>query len=235
MSTSTVYEQDEVRSATGRRWEQIGALGGIAFVILQLASQALIQVGGMEPAFDAQAAEIVDFFMNRDPGLARAGAFLSVLSAIALLWFLGALWAALRRHEGEPAWLSLVAFGAGLAGTATLLGAGGGGWELALLRLEEGLSPETARLLFDQGNLNFATFGVTLAGMLLAASAVTLRDGGLPRWLGWLGLAVAVGLLAVRAAWATDAGVKFLPYVLFWVWLIAASVALVRRARRGGG
>lgn len=81
------------------------------------------------------------------------------------------------------------------------------------------------------GNLTFASFWVALAGMLLAAGVVAIRDGALPRWLGWFGLAVAVAFLAVRAVWFTASGVKFLPYTLFWVWLIAVSIDLIRRAR----
>ena len=130
-----------------RRWEQIGAGGGIVFVVLQLAGQALIQVGGAEPAFTAPAQEILSFFMARDPLLARIGGFLSNLSTIAILFFVGALWAALSRREESPSWMSLVAFGSGVAAVAVTLG--GGGWELALLRIEEGLDPATARLLFD--------------------------------------------------------------------------------------
>ena len=40
---------------TKRRWEQAAAAGGIGFVVLQLASQGLIQIGGAEPAFTASA------------------------------------------------------------------------------------------------------------------------------------------------------------------------------------
>jgi hypothetical protein len=140
------------------------------------------------------------------------------------------LWAELSRHEGAPGWLSLVAFGSGIAGVATLFG-NGGGWELALLRLDHGLQAETMQLLFDQGNYTFASFWVSLAGMLLAASIVTLRDGALSRWLGWFGLLVAVAFLIARPVWFTASGLKFMPYVLFWVWLIAASIVLMRRGR----
>lgn len=231
MEHSIAYAQDadKERLTTKRRWEQIGASGGIVFVVLQLASQALIQIGGSEPPFDAPAAEIETFFINRDIQLATIGAILAVLSIIPFLWFLGALWARLRRHEGEPGWLSLVALVSGAAGAAVILG-GGGGWELAILRLDEGLEAETLLLLFDQGNQAFATFWVALAGMLLAAGVVVLRDGGLPRWLGWFGLLLALALLAVRFVWFTASGIKFMPYMLFWVWLIAASIVLIRRA-----
>ena len=51
---------------TKSRWEQIGAAGGILFVVLQLVSQMLIQIGGSEPPFDSSAEVIVDYFMNRN-------------------------------------------------------------------------------------------------------------------------------------------------------------------------
>ena len=42
------------------RLEQIGAACGIVFVALQMASQALIQVGGGEPPFNAPAETIAE-------------------------------------------------------------------------------------------------------------------------------------------------------------------------------
>lgn len=235
MTHSTMFVEDKVGMAAGsnRRWEQIGAAGGLLFVALQLAGQSLIQLGGAEPVFNAGTGEIEAFFLSRHPQLAPVGGFLSLLSAIAFLWFLGVLWAALRRREGEPGWLSLVAFACGVAGIATLLGEGG--WELALLRVNDGLQGETARLLFDQGNATFANFWILLAGLLLATGVLTVRDGALPRWLGWFALVLSPALLAARAAWFAGSGAKFLPYGLFWVWLVAASVLLMREARRADG
>jgi hypothetical protein len=234
MTQSFVYTEDKQTSGVQSRWEQIGAAGGIAFVVLQLAGQSLIQVGGAEPPFDAPAVEIEAFFISRNLQLALIGAFLSVLSLLAFFWFLGVLWAVLHRHEGEPGWLSLVAFAFGVTAIATILG-GGGSWELALLRLGEGLTAETKQLLFDQGNFTFATFWVLLAGMLMATAVVAIRDGALPRWLGWFGLALAVALLAARTVWFTGSGMKFMPYLLFWIWLVAVSIVLIRRARVAAG
>jgi len=67
---------------------------------------------------------------------------------------------------------------------------------------------------------------------LLAAGSVTIRDGALPRWLG---LVVAVTLLLARAVWFSASAVKFTSYLLFRVWLIGASLVLVRRAGVEGG
>lgn len=212
------------------RWEQIGAAGGIVFVVLQLIGQALIQVGGAEPSFNAPAGEIVTFFENRDPQLFAAGGFLSTIAVFALFWFLGVLWARLRRHEEEPAWMSLVAFGSGLVSVAAVFA--DSGWATAVFRIDEGLDPQLARFLFDNGNFGFATFWVFLAAFLFTTGIAILRDGALPSWLGWLGLATAIGLLIARAFWAAPSGAVFLPYVLFWLWLIATSIILIRRAGR---
>ncbi len=199
------------------RWGQIGAAGGIVFVVLQMAAQALIQVGGAEPPFDAPA-DTIAFAL---------GDYLSTLSLIAFLWFLGSLWNTLRRAEGEPAWLSFVAAASGLMIVAAV--SAGGGWALAVFRKDEGLDPQVARLLFDQGNFAFANAWAMLASLSLATGVVSIRTGALPRWLGWSGVLIAGGLLAARAVWASS-GLVFVPFGLCYLWLIATSVVLIRRA-----
>jgi hypothetical protein len=205
------------------RIERLAAAAGILFLVLQLAGQGLMQVGGVEPAFDAPAEEIVQFFEARDTTLFAIGTYLSLLSFVAFVWFLGGLYAALRRAEGEPAWLSLVAFGSGLLFLAALTA----GWYLAVFRLDDGLDPQLARLAFDLGNLGFANSWVALASLLLAANTVALATRLLPRWLASFGLVTAVGLLGARAIWTQ--AIAFAPYLLFWVWLVATSVVLFRR------
>jgi hypothetical protein len=212
------------------RWERIGAAGGIVFVVLQMTAQALMQVGGAEPPFDAPAHTIVAFFLARDSQLFALGEYLSTLSLIPFLWFLGSLWSALRRSEGEPAWLSLVAVASGLMVVATV--STGIGWSLAVFRRDEGLDPQLARLLFDQGNLAFANIWVMLASLSLATGVVSIRTGALPGWLGWTGVLVAVGLLAARAAWASS-GLVFLPFIFCYLWLLALSIVLIRGASAG--
>jgi hypothetical protein len=209
------------------RWEQIGAAGGIVFVVLQMGSQALIQIGGAEPPFDARAETIVAFFMARNSQLYALGDYLSSLSLIAFLWFLGSLWSALRRAEGESGWLSFIAVASGLMIVAAV--SAGSGWPLAVFRRDEGLDPQIARLLFDQANFAFANVWVMLASLSLATGVVSIRTGALPLWLGWAGVLIAGGLLAARAVWASSALV-FVPFGLCYLWLIAISIVLIRRA-----
>ena len=209
-----------------RRWEQIAASGGLIFVVLGFAGQGLIQVGGGEPAFNAPAAEILSFFETRDQLLFTIGGYLVSLSFIAMLWFLGAVWARLQRYEESPRWMSLVAVGSALVGLA--VSSATTGWPMAVFRIEEGLEPQLARYLFDDGNFGFATLWVYLAGFLLATGVVALRDGALPRWLGWFALITSVALLIGRAFWDSPSGLIFIPYVLSSLWIIASSIFLIR-------
>jgi hypothetical protein len=62
------------------RFIKWGAIAAIAYPILQLTAQGLIQVGGREPAFTASAQEILEFFQNRDTTLFSIGGYLSALS-----------------------------------------------------------------------------------------------------------------------------------------------------------
>lgn len=207
--------------------KKFGAIAAIAFPILQMVSQGLIQVGGMEPSFSAPAGEILTFFQNRDLTLFTIGGYISMLSLVAFLWFLGVLWDELRTAEGGSGWLSVIAIGSGLVTVSLILGTGG--WYLAVFRIGEGLDPEIARLLFDQGNLNFAQIWITLGSMVLAVGLIAFNSDRFPGWLGWGSILLAIGLFVARAVWTSSAA--FGPYALFWVWMIALGVILLRRYR----
>ena len=105
--------------------------------------------------------------------------------------------------------------------------AGGGFWHLAVFRIE-GFDPQIARLLFDLGNFNFATMWVVLGALVFAVGLAAIWFGAFPKWLGWMGLVVGIGLIIARIFWTSTAA--FTPYVLFWVWLVALSVVMFRRA-----
>lgn len=158
-----------------------GAIAAIVYPIMQLIAQGLIQVGGREPVFTASAQEILEFFKNRDTTLFSIGGYLSALSVIAFLWFLGALWRELRAAEGDSGWISVIAIGSGLVAAPAL---NVGDWSLALFRINEGLDPQIAQLLFDEGNFNFANTWISLGSMLLAAGIVFREAGTYPKWLG---------------------------------------------------
>ena len=64
--------------------------------------------------------------------------------------------------------------------------------------------------------------------LTLSVAAAALWLGAFPRWLGWTGLVIGLGLVTAPTYWTSP--VAFAPYVLFWLWLIALSVVMFRRA-----
>lgn len=121
-------------------------------------------------------------------------------------------------------WRAMVALVSGVVYVAATIA---GGWELAAFRVGEGLDPQIARLVFDMGNLGFASAWVALGSFALAIGWVLVASRQWPSWLGWWAVAAGVCLIAARAVWTNQ--FWLVGYFLFWIWVIALSVVLLRR------
>jgi hypothetical protein len=66
---------------------------------------------------------------------------------------------------------------------------------------------------------------------MAAVAAVTLRYGGLPRWLGWMAAVISPLLLANSMFLDSADGPAFL---LFMLWTLLASSVLTLRGRPSG-
>lgn len=198
-------------------------IAGLASIVGVFGSQALVQVGGSEPSFDASADTILKFLEARHETLYAAGSFLGLIAVLALGWFLAGVSVVLREVEGRPPWRSAVALLSGIVAVALLMSPG---WDLAAFRVDDGIEPQLARYAFDMGNLGFASSWVALAGFLFATGWVFLATPQLPNWLGWPALVAALGFLLGRAFWTTQ--IWLIPYTLFWLWVVAVSIQLFR-------
>lgn len=210
----------------GGQWRTLSITGGsagVAGLLLVAVSQALVQVGGGEPAFDASGDEILRFLEARHETLYAIGTFLGLLAVLALACFVSVVAVILREAEGRPAWRSAFAFTSGIAFVVLLMSPG---WELAAYRTDDGVDPQIARYAFDMGNLGFANAWVALAGFLAAAGWIMAGTPSLPSWLGWVAIVAAFGFLLGRAFWTTS--VWLIPYAVFWVWVVALSIYLFR-------
>ena len=212
--------------ATSRQWRTMSVttgIAGLAGFVLVAVSQAFVQAGGGEPAFDAPGQEILSFFETRNDTLYPIGSFLGLIAVLALLWFFAGFWAVLRSAEGAPAWRSVVAVGSGLAYAILVMRPG---WDLAGFRADDGVDPQLARLAYDDGNLGFANAWLALASFLFAAGWIIISSRALPAWLGWVALVAAAGFLVGRAFWTSP--IWLIPYALYWLWTIVISVQLLR-------
>src|SRR5436853_3592514 len=99
------------------RWERIAALGGFAFVVLNIIGT--IPVGA--PPSPDNAADITKFFTDHT-GAIEVAQVLGGIGVIGLLWWLGSLWRIMSRAEGERPRMALVAAASlGVAGALSLL------------------------------------------------------------------------------------------------------------------
>jgi hypothetical protein len=212
-------------------WQRLGAASGIVYVLVILAPDLIPRDQSKELTMTAAEAMAQSCATITAARLTDVIVPIShILGYLFFLFFLGSLWSALRRAEGGDGWLSAAAFGGGLVSLAIRLGSAT--VSLAVVHNScAGIDAQLFQILTNDvgGAALFLSF-FPLAVLSVACAVMAIRFGALPRWLGWMSAVVAVALLVDGMAgtlYHRDFGPSFL---LFMLWILAASIALVRRA-----
>ena len=198
-------------------------LTGIAFVALWIGA-FVVGLGGSESPSDA---EIVAYYAD-DANRGMDIVFFDLIVA-ASLFFLGFLAVArtrLARAQGRAGPWTTLTFGSGIAATSLWLVAGVFWMAVAYTANETKefqVDPDTERLVSEMGYLFFVTGIYATIPVVLGVSLVALRTRVLPRWLGWLGLPVAVSLLGALGVF---------PFFLFLGWALLVSTVQIVRGER---
>jgi hypothetical protein len=208
------------------RWERIGAICGIAFVVLLVITFFTPATPDLDDPIEQAIADIQD-----DENGLLLNFYLGGLAAIAFIGLIAAVWSRSRRllAEAMPSGALLVAGG---AFTALILLSNGTFFTL-VAAVDEDSSPQAVEALLVLDNTLFigAAFGLAA---LFAAFALVALAGALPKWLGWLAAAVAVlvvvGLLGVFSE--DDEGgplgvLVFIGFLLALVWSLATSIFML--------
>lgn len=214
-------------------WERWGAVSGLVGVALGVAG-ATFERGA--PGVDAAPEQVAAFFRDYRTEL-LAQSLLMVLSAGALLWFLGSLRSYLARAEGGDGHLATVAFAAGVLGFGLQAAIQAPQSALAMAS-DHPLDPQLAAMISDLGGAISVVAYVPVDVMLGAVAVVALHTRALPTWLGWLSAAVAITYLVASAGIAVDTGplarggwATYVPYTLTVVWLVAVPAVILARTR----
>jgi hypothetical protein len=177
-------------------WERLAALSGLVAVALWVIGVVLEEVSNL-PGEDPN--EILSWFQDESNTI-LSGAFIFMLGSLFFLIFIGALRVRLVRAESESAFLSAIAFGAGLVVVAmTLLIPGP---NLAGALAEDDLTPEAAQALTVVDDAFFVGAELAAALLLIATGLAILRYGALPRWVAWISFLFALWLLIPPIGWA---------------------------------
>ena len=184
----------------GRIWPRLGALSGVLYVVLLM--------GSTSTGSDAQIVIVLE-----------------LIAILLFLPFLGYLYSVLRRAEGESAWLSATAFGAGLVDLTIKLGSIAPGFAART----EGLDPQLHHALEKMNSVAFIVTMLPLGVMMAAVATVALKTRVLPLWIGLLAAITAPACLVNGMFLDAEFGPAFL---LFLLWVTIASIVLTLRAGR---
>jgi hypothetical protein len=220
---------------TREQRDRLAASMGIVAVILVVLS--LIFGPGEPPGFDDSADEVASF-VSDNSGALEAVTALTMLTGVALVWFLGSLARTLRTAEGaDGGRLTATAFAGGILAFAF---AGVGTAMQWVPTYHDGLDAPLVQALWDAGNILFMfSAGAGFVIVIGASSVVVLTAGGLPRSLGLYGAVLAIYSLVVAFVTPFAEGGAFSPsngwlpfvgFVGFLVWILWTSIALIRQA-----
>ena len=192
---------------------------GVLFVVIVFIAFA---IGGSTPEEHDSAAKVQAFY-SQHHDKHSALAFVLALAIPFLLFFVSSLRYDLRRMGGTGQLANAAFAGGVLAASGFALAAT---VHLALANAGESAATlGTTQTLNVLDNNDFIPAGAGVAVLVLAAGASIVRHGGLPTWLGWLG--IVIGVVAF-----TPAG--FIAFLASGIWILIASALLTRLRQRGG-
>lgn len=198
-------------------WERLAALAGIVAVVFWVIAVAIEE--STSSAEDDDAAALLARFETDDQAILASGWILQ----LGALLFLVVVAALRRRHalaEGPGGLLTTIAFVGGVGVVLFLLAMPGAEMSGALQSDE--LSEEAALTLSFLGDIFFFGAELSAAALLAATGLLAVRLRTLPRWYGWLSLALALLLLILPIGWV---GFIF----GFPLWVLLTSLLLYLR------
>jgi hypothetical protein len=202
------------------RLRRLAPLSGALAAVLWTVSVAVLEAGG-NPADPDSGAEVAQHFADHRTAILVAG-LLHTLGGFFFLWFLGAVWDALRRLGEDVDWLRITALVSGAAAAGLMLALTGPQTTGATTDIEL-LEPQSSVAFWRLSHTYFVGAEFAFSAFVATLSLLALARGVLPRWLGWFGLFIALVLLIVPVGWIAL-------LLLVPIWLIATSVVLFRRA-----
>jgi len=198
------------------RLGRFAPLLGLVFVGLFIASFA---VGGNTPNADASAQKVVSFYHSHR-GSQQAASFLLAYGVLFALAFAAVLRSYLRARSNSD---GLMTFGFAGMNVFVVGAAIFAGTSIAAADVPTKISPTAEQALNVLQNDTFLGLLIGLSAFMLGNGILIAATGVLPRWLGWV--AVAIGIVAVTP-------VGFFGSLALLAWTLIVSVLMYLRQRR---
>jgi uncharacterized membrane protein len=213
-------------------WDKLAAAGGIIGVALLVIGVVII---GQPPDINADATTVADFFKdNRDQVL--WGTFVQGLGVISLIWFIGALGAAMRdAGEGRLAAVMGIAFAITFSVAAVAALTRGA----LAFSIAEAADPGISLSFYRMGGYLDTTSNLIGSAFFFAVAGAVVRTGLVAKWWGWASGLAGLWHIISSTAWAHDGfwspdGAGFVSFVVFLVWALVTSILLTMKMHKGG-
>jgi hypothetical protein len=198
-------------------WTRLLPLAGVVAAVLWVAGFLVIE--SVRPEAETPTAnEILAYF--QDESAVGIGVFVYMLGSVFFLLFVAALWNRLRTAHGEAGGLTAVVLTAGTITALASLFVYGTDLEAHLDA--DVISALTAEAYYYFGDFFFVGSHLAAALMVGAAGLMVIRGSVLPRWLGWISVAMAIPLLLPPVGW-------IVMLFVFPLWVVVTALLLVSR------
>lgn len=213
LQTNTTAARQLPVGARSARLARTLPLGGVVFAVVAMAGNFTI---GDFPATDTPIGKLTTYYAGHHSQVGRGGALLGY-SVIFFALFGFALWERVRRSTAAPVIAAGVALGTAMV-AVNMLTSADSYYTLGQIAGKSTTSPQALQAWHITGSVGGVGADSTILLLAIAAAGIFAR--ALPRWLAWTALVLAVMHF-------TPLG--FLAYLLFYVWAVAAGMALAVR------
>jgi hypothetical protein len=199
-----------------RNREWLIPLTGVAFIVVGIIS---FIIGGEPKSADEPVNEIVDFYKDNKDSV-QISAIGGVIASVLLIFFGAYLRRVLRAAAGEGEMLSLISFiglvlvGLGFAIDGTIA--------FALAEAVDDIDPIAVQALQALWDNDFLPIMLGIMAFLWATGISVIRSGALPKWLGWV--MIALGIVGVTP-------IGFAAFLGTAILVLVISILLAVRAR----
>lgn len=208
-------------------FRRTAACFGFAFVVLEVTGFVL---WGSPPATSAHAAEITKFFATAG-SIPKVGSVLNALAyTLAVPFMVGFILPLLKSDRENGEGYGLVVLGGFIVTGATAL-VGLSASFAQVLRGGAGLDEAAMRAVSDISNM---AYGLAILFMLLwagGAAIATFKRRVMPAWFGAVSVVAALGgITGIVSVVSPSLGIAVdIGFVLLVLWVIAASIAMLRK------
>jgi len=203
-------------------------VAGLVFATLFSVSMVLFY---RQPRAGSSAAEIAEWYLrDRGRAIGFVGVYLTPFAGIAFLWFVATVRSRIGAREDK--FFATVFLGGAILFVGMLYGAAAAiSAPLAAVKFQDAPPPSPDVFVYTRGlayTLLFV-FGLRAAAVfMIVSSTIALRTGALPRWVAYVGFAVALVLLF---------SVSYIRAIVFAfpAWVALVSIVALRRAHAERG